>query len=82
MRQIRIITRGSQMAMADVLHLRNLIAERMQENAPGLPYNVETRDSIDLAMIEATTAQPTGELVINNAGDIAYWDDDEEGETD
>lgn len=53
-----------------------------QLTAPGLPYNVETRDSIDLVMIEATTAQPAGELVINNAGDIAYWDDDEESETD
>lgn len=81
MRQIRIITRGSQMAMADVLHLRKLIAERMQNEAPGLPYNVETRDSIDLVMIEATTAQPAGELVINNAGDIAYWDDEEEPST-
>ncbi len=76
MRQIRIITRGSQMAMADVLHLRNMIAERMQQEAPGLPYNIETRDSMDLAMIEAT-----GDMVINNAGDIVYWDD-EEGETD
>lgn len=76
MRQIRIITRGSQMAMADVLHLRNMIAERMQQEAPNLPYNIETRDSMDLAMIEAT-----GDMVINNAGDIVYWDD-EEGETD
>lgn len=71
MRQIRIITHGSQMAMADVLHLRNMIAERISQEAPGLPYNVETRDSIDLAMIEAS-----GDMVINNAGDIVYWDDD------
>lgn len=75
MRQIRIITRGSQMAMTDVLHLRLLIAERMQQEAPDLPYQVETRDSLDLVMIEATTTQPAGELVINDAGDIAYWDE-------
>jgi hypothetical protein len=81
MRQIRIITHGSQMAMADVFHLRNLIAERMRQEAPAQPYQVETRDSLDLALIEATSAQATGSLVINNAGDVVYWDSADDART-
>lgn len=80
MRQIRIITHGSQMAMADVFYLRNLIAERMRQETPDQPYTVETRDSLDLALLEATSAQATGSLVINNAGDVVYWDSDEAAE--